>query len=197
MTTPDLFAIIEEVAHAFEQLKVTYEIGGSVASSAYGMARSSLDVDIVADLRASHADPLVELLRQHYYIEADEIREAVRAQSSFNLIHLTTMFKVDIFILKTHPFHRQAMERRQPLPLTSETGRQVQFMTPEDVVLNKLTWFHQGGRVSERQRQDVVGIFKVQGPTLNMTYVKQWAKTLDVEDILEEMLQEAGLPPGG
>lgn len=38
------------VTHAFENLNVPYLIGGSLASALHGTARSTLDVDLVADL---------------------------------------------------------------------------------------------------------------------------------------------------
>ena len=58
MTTSDLVVALAGVTRAFDALRVRYFVGGSAASSAYGMARSTLDVDIVAELEPSHADRL-------------------------------------------------------------------------------------------------------------------------------------------
>ena len=44
MKSPDLLAAIRPVVEAFDRLGVPYYIGGSVASSAYGTARSTMDV---------------------------------------------------------------------------------------------------------------------------------------------------------
>jgi tRNA nucleotidyltransferase/poly(A) polymerase len=46
------------VVEAFEKLRVTYLVGGSVASALYGFPRSPNDVDLVADLRPEHAAAL-------------------------------------------------------------------------------------------------------------------------------------------
>lgn len=46
------------VIDVFEALGVPYMIGGSLASAVHGIARSTLDVDLVADLRPEHAVPL-------------------------------------------------------------------------------------------------------------------------------------------
>src|SRR2546422_7300895 len=50
------------LVEVFEELQVSYYIGGSVASSAYGEARQTLDADIVADIQYEHVRPLVRRL---------------------------------------------------------------------------------------------------------------------------------------
>jgi hypothetical protein len=59
---PDILTATEPVAKAFENLGVPYFIGGSVASSAYGMPRSTMDVDMVSDLKPAHVQTLVRTL---------------------------------------------------------------------------------------------------------------------------------------
>lgn len=54
MQIPDILLAVQPVIQAFEKLSIPYYIGGSIASSVYGMARATLDVDIVADLKVNH-----------------------------------------------------------------------------------------------------------------------------------------------
>jgi hypothetical protein len=75
-------------------------VGGSLASSLHGIPRSTNDVDLVADLQARHVDPLIRALADRFYVPEDRVRDAVERRASFNVIHLETMFKVDIFVLK-------------------------------------------------------------------------------------------------
>lgn len=100
MRNPDIIAAIEPVVNAFEKLGVLYYIGGSVASSAYGIARATMDVDMVSNLKPDHVHALVEMLESSYYIDEEMILDAIQSYSTFNLIHLDTMLKVDIFIMK-------------------------------------------------------------------------------------------------
>ncbi|HXL36665.1 MAG TPA: hypothetical protein VN954_05625, partial [Ktedonobacteraceae bacterium] len=93
--TPDILITLEPLVEALEELGVPYHIGGSVASSLYGLPRLTIDVDIIADLRLEHIRPLVIRLQTNYYIDEDMIRDAIRRRSSFNVIHLDTMLKVD------------------------------------------------------------------------------------------------------
>jgi len=43
------------VVEALEALGVPYLIGGSLASAVHGVARATVDADLVADLRPEHA----------------------------------------------------------------------------------------------------------------------------------------------
>jgi len=51
MKKPDIIAALDMVVGCFEELGIAYYIGGSVASSAYGIARATMDVDLVADIK--------------------------------------------------------------------------------------------------------------------------------------------------
>lgn len=85
MSDDRLLAALRPVVTLFGRLGIPYQIGGSVASSTFGVARSTLDIDLVADVRAEHADPIATSLRGPYYADADLIRDAVRHRSRFNL----------------------------------------------------------------------------------------------------------------
>lgn len=194
MKNPDVLAAIEPVIKAFEKLGVLYYIGGSVASSAYGIARATLDVDLVSDLKPHHVLPLVEMLESAYYIDEEMILDAIHRRSSFNLIHLDTMLKVDIFIVKDRLYHREALRRKRKDTLDEEQGAAEFYLaSPEDIILNKLEWFRMGGNVSERQWLDVLGVLKVQEDLLDMEYLRHWAAELRLTDLLKQAIREAGV----
>jgi len=58
VTPPDPVALALILARILERLGIRYCIGGSVASSVYGEVRTTLDVDVVADLYPEHIDAL-------------------------------------------------------------------------------------------------------------------------------------------
>jgi hypothetical protein len=61
---------------------------------------------------------------------------------------------------------------------------------PEDIILNKLEWFRLGGEVSDRQWGDILGVMRVQGESLDMKYLRAWAKKLALSDLLEKALSQ-------
>ena len=191
MTESDLVAALRPVADAFDALGVRYYLGGSVASSAHGIARASLDADIVAALEPDHVDSLVNRLASAYFIPVDRLRSAVAARSSCNFIHVATMFKIDVFVSKGRPFDRQAAERARPQAIDEgPNAPRFPVSSPEDTVLAKLEWFRLGGETSERQWWDVVGILKVTEDA-DRTYLRSWAVSLGVADLLERALADA------
>jgi hypothetical protein len=195
MSVPDILAAVTPVADAMVELGVAHYIGGSVASSVHGVPRATLDVDLVADLRLEHARGLAELLRASYYVDEDMIRDAIRRRACFNVIHLATMLKVDVFVVKDTPYDRQAF-RRMLCDTLEDTpdARQFFVASPEDTILNKLDWYRLGGFVSERQWRDVLGVLKVQGTSLDRAYLSRWASELGLSDLLARALDEAGWP---
>ena len=179
------------VTQTLEQIGIAYAIGGSLASSLHGVMRSTLDVDIVADMRFEHIPPLVAALAQEFYADNEMMREAIKRRSSFNLIHYETAFKVDIFIRKLRPFEQMQLERRQLSVIANDPERSVYVTSPEDTVLAKLEWYRLGGEVSDRQWRDILGVLKTRAGELDLDYLRQWARDLKVSDLLERVLQEA------
>ncbi|MBC7226629.1 MAG: hypothetical protein H5T61_05290 [Thermoflexales bacterium] len=185
----DVLKALVPIVEALEQLGVAYQIGGSVASSVYGVPRTTVDIDLVADLQPEHVEPLVALLQDQYYISPEAVYEALRRRSSFNLIHLETMVKVDVFVLRPDPYEQEAFRRFRRDTLSS--AREFSLSSPEDIILHKLAWFRMGGEVSQRQWDDVVGVIRVQTSALDFAYLRQWAATLGLADLLERAIREA------
>ena len=190
--TPDILATITPIVEALEQVGVPYYIGGSVASSFYGLPRLTIDVDLVADLRLEHVQPLVKVLQATYYIDDDMIQDAIRWRSSFNMIHQDTILKVDVFIPKSRLFDQEELNRVQT-KVVEGNDRLFYVASPEGTILNKLEWYRMGGEVSDRQWNDILGVLKVQGTALDMDYLQRWAADLNVTDLLERALVDAGL----
>lgn len=132
--------------------------------------RSTLDVDIVADMHQEHIQPLVEALSKDFYYE--------------------TALKVDTFICKSRPFDQMQLERRKASVIATDPERSIYITSPEDVILSKLEWYRLGGEVSDRQWRDILGVLKTRAGELNLDYLRTLAMELKVEDLLERALGE-------
>jgi hypothetical protein len=111
VTPPDWVPVLAPILRAFNALGVPYLVGGSLASSAWGLPRSTQDADLVAGLQLQHVDPIVDRLQDSFYMDASMVREAIARQSSFNLLHLDTMLKVDVFIRDRNEFADSVFQR--------------------------------------------------------------------------------------
>jgi hypothetical protein len=179
------------VAETLERLGVPYLVGGSLASSLHGIPRATQDVDIVAALRVEHLPGLVRALEGSFYLDAAAIRDAIEHHTSFNVIHLGTMFKVDVFVAKDDPVSREEMQRRERYVVSEDPRRELVVASAEDIVVQKLYWYSLGDQVSERQWSDALGVLKVQGERLNVAYLRRTAALLGVMELLERILADA------
>lgn len=180
-----------EVVKVLERLGINYVIGGSFASALHGVARATMDSDIVADFREEHVVPFIEALKTTFYVDDEMIREAIRACRSFNVIHLQSLFKVDIFVAKDREFDRLQIARRSAYLLSAERNESAYVASAEDTILAKLEWYRLGGEISDRQWTDILGVIKVQADKLDMEYLRRGAYLLNVTDLLEKALNAA------
>jgi hypothetical protein len=178
---------LEPLINALQSLDISYRVVGSVASSVQGLVRATLDVDMVANLQAQHIPTLTAQLKDSYYLDPEMMTEAVQRGSSFNLIHLETMIKIDVFILGKRDYDRISFERER---LETLDDLQLSFKTPEDIILGKLEWFEKTDRTSDRQWRDIVGLMKTRDD-LDSGYLRQWASDLGVLGLLEKASRES------
>lgn len=178
---------------AFEQLGIPYYIGGSVSSSFHSIARSTQDVDVIADIKPQQVRSLAHQLQGDYYLDEAAWTDAIRRGRSYNVIYLATMMKVDVMPLRQRAFTREEERRAQPQIL--ETGAPpLRLASAEDAVLTKLEWFNLGGRSSQRQWNDIIAVLTHPRMTpLDLAYLRHWADALKVRDVLEQALTGAGL----
>jgi len=188
---PEPITVTLLVTEVLERLGVAYMVGGSFASTVHGEMRTTLDSDLVADLRLEHVEPLAKALEMAFYVDEETIREAIHLRGSFNLIHLSTMFKVDVFIPKHRAYDQEQMKRRTRYVVATDPDRAVYVTTAEDIILAKMEWYQRSGGVSERQWRDVIGVIKVQAERLDTAYLRRWAIEMGLVNLLEQALSEA------
>jgi hypothetical protein len=181
--------ITYQIAQELDRLDIPYFVGGSLASSLHGVPRATQDVDIVVDIKISHIPGLVKAFEAEYYIDSDMIRDAIQHQTSFNIIHLATMFKVDIFILNPDEASQEEMKRRKQYQVSDVPHQMLFLASAEDVILHKLYWFQLGGGVSERQWNDVLGVIKVQFDKLDHTYLENAARKRGILELMQKAIK--------
>jgi len=179
------------VTNVLEKLGVKYVLGGSLASALHGVARATMDADIIANFKIEHVMPFVNALKDAFYVDEEMIRDAIHHQMSFNIIHLETLFKVDIFVAKDRDFDRYQIERRTAYSLSGDTQQSIYVASAEDTILATLEWYRMGGEVSDRQWRDILGIMKVQANKLDMDYLRKGSQILQIEDLLDKAIKDA------
>lgn len=182
-----------EIAEIFETLGITYLVGGSLASSLHGHPRSTQDIDVVADLQEEHVPAFVSSLDGRFYFDEPAIRDAVTQRATFNVIHLRTLFKVDVFVAGDDLATRRELQRRQVYTLDVDPPEEIVVASPEDIVVQKLYWFRLGDHVSERQWSDAMNVLTVRGKDMDREYMHDLARHMGVGDLLQDALRDAAL----
>jgi hypothetical protein len=172
---------------ALEVIGMEYVVVGSIASGAHGEARATVDVDFLARITYPMIRRLAALLGDDFYFDVETAEEALRMGRSFNIMSNVEVLKFDFFPVGADEYGAAQLARKEfiEVPFLAEVA--VPVISAEDVVLAKLRWYDQAGRVSERQWSDILGVLRVQGDNLDWAYIEEWAPRLGVADLLEKL----------
>jgi hypothetical protein len=163
---------------------IRYMLTGSMASNAWGIPRTTHDLDFVLQLAPSQVDSFCALFRtDDYFVDTVAVRNAYQPPYQFNVLHIASGLKIDFWMLRPLPFEREMFGRRLR-DQWLETP--VDLATAEDVLLHKLLWNRM--TPSDRQTGDVAGIVAVQGDRLDHAYLRKWANELGLSNDLEKAL---------
>lgn len=169
---------------------VRYMLTGSMASNAWGIPRTTHDLDFVIQLPPSQVSALVQAFAgPDYYVDEPSVRAAYQPPHQFNVIHVPSALKADFWLLRPVPFEREMFSRRLQ---DTWFGEPLWLATAEDVILHKLYW----NRItpSDRQLGDVAGVVHVQREKLDEAYLRHWARQLGVSSELEAALSGSFKP---
>lgn len=147
-----------------------------------------MDVDLVCGLTANHIAEFVGYFDDNFYLSEIAIRDAVTCRSCFNLIHLPTSFKVDVFVSRERPFDREAMKRARVERLGESETVDVPIASAEDSIISKLEWYRLANETSERQWDDVSKLIQLLGDEADIPYLRRAAESVGVLDLLERLL---------
>ena len=188
--TDDLVDALSPVVAAFRALGVRHFVGGSVASSFHGATRTTMDVDVVCELTEEQIPSFVELFDHSFYISEPTVRDAVRRKSCFNLIHMPTSFKVDVFVSRGRPFDTESIQRATAERLGESRTVDVPIASAEDVIISKLEWYRLTDETSERQWDDVSRLVRLLGDAADIDYLNRAARSVGVADLLARLLEQ-------
>ena len=181
--------LLTDCLRRLNRLGIDYMVTGSMASNAWGVPRTTHDLDFVIQLPPSQVAGLAAAFTGDYYTDEPSVRSAYRPPHQFNIIHVPSALKLDFWMLRSVRFEQEMFRRRQRLELFGEPAW---VATPEDVILHKLYWHTI--TPSDRQLGDVAGVVAVQKDNLDKDYMRNWAAEIGVAALLEEALSGRNRP---
>jgi len=173
---PELKNLVK-VAKALDELKIFYYVTGGFAVSIYGRPRFTADIDMVIKMLNPQVSVFAEKLKKIFpkgYVDEDQINNALKYRSEFNIVDSESGLKIDFFITKNDEFEKECFERAQ----LRDLGYRINFTSPENLIISKLIWFKDSQ--STRQLEDIASIVTVQ-KDLDQKYLNSWVKKLDLQ----------------
>jgi hypothetical protein len=187
MSASDVFARIKS---ALDSAGIAYMLSGSFASAAYGVPRSTQDIDFVITATPSQLRTLIQILPgDRYYADLDAALEAHKRRSLFNVIDSATGWKIDFIICKSRAFSEEEFGRRRLLDVE---GTSLFVASAEDVIIAKLEWSKLAK--SQRQLEDVAAMLRVRFEQLDHSYLEKWIAELGLNGEWKDALFAAGFP---
>lgn len=184
----DPLLVVQKAVSCFDLLGIRYLIGGSLASSLYGIPRATQDVDIVADVTIENVHALLELLQKEFYVDSDLGIEALQSKTSFNIIDKESIFKIDIFLMSHDTLSSIEMDRRKPYSIVDSNT--FFLCSPEDIIAHKLYWYKLGDEISDRQWNDALNVLKIQQDNIDFEYLEKMCSARGVLSLLKKMLAQ-------
>lgn len=164
----------------FERLKIPYMVTGSVAAMLYGQTRLTHDVDIVANVDTTKSLLLAGVFRApDFYCpppEAINVEGARELRGHFNIIHVDSGYKADVYLVGTDPLHDWGLARASRVEFAGGTL----WLAPAAyVIIRKLEYFREGG--SEKHLRDIRMMLDTSGSKIADDELRQLIQTRNLE----------------
>ncbi len=174
--------VFKKVIDLFDKHDIPYMLTGGLAVTVWGRARSTLDIDIVLDIKKDDIKKLVNAFqKENFYIDEETVEMALNKKVSFNAIDRETNTTIDCYLVGNNEYEAARFKRKIVKHIV---GVKVNVISPEDLILIKLQWYKNSG--STRHLEDAESILKI--TEVDLKYIKEWAKKQETMEIFDKFL---------
>lgn len=185
--TPEILLI--KISEILEELEIPYAVTGGFAVVIWGKPRYTADIDIIIEFvkkKIKFLSKKLLAIDKDVYADEDMMQEALEHHGEFNFIHPDTGLKVDFFVQDNNPYNKLKIERAI---LRKIDGRNIPFVSPEDLILSKLIWSEES--VSQKQIEDIKSVIRNPKIKLDLKYLRNWAEKQGTMKVLKKLIKEA------
>ncbi len=156
--------VVARLADRFDEDGLPYALGGALALGAWGVPRTTSDVDLSVFVSENELDGLLNSVeRAGAMVDRAEAHRTVARMGLFVAYFART--RIDLFIAH-HPWHAEMQRRRVSLP--TPDGQARWFLSAEDTALAKLLY------AQPKDVQDLKRLFAVQAGRIDLAYLQEW-----------------------
>lgn len=175
-------AVVKAAERALRAAGVDHAFVGALAVSAYGMPRTTSDVDVIADYRDEDVIPMAEAFRHvGFRVSAEDLRDAHSEGS-----HCTVHDPLSGFHLDLSPATKPAARAtiRQALRVRWR-GTTLPIANPEHTIVMKLVYG------SDQDLEDALGILVRQKGRIDLRRMREFARKEGVLVALRDLEKRA------
>ena len=178
---------VTQVLDVLESLQIPYMIVGSLASTQYGISRSTKDADIVVELGSRPIQTITRQLSGEFQLNPQIMFETVTGTTR-HLVNIPEIpFVIEFFRLSSEDYDQKRFARRRRMPI-NQFGREAWLLTPEDVIVTKLRWAQRAAR--GKDADDVRDVITVQEEFLDWDYIHGWCEQHGTRELLQEIREQ-------
>ena len=182
--------LLRTLVEALEELEVPYALGGSVASIAYGEPRSTRDIDVVADMTMEHVDGMATRMPEpDFFLDGTAAREAIGCRRPFNILHVASGMKIDVFPPADELARRQI---GRAVRIEVAPDLRAWFSPPEELIVQKMRYYREGG--SEKHLRDIASMLAISPGEIDREEIDRLAARFGVDDVWREILAALDRP---
>ncbi len=175
----DVLKAAEDVLRASH---VAHVFVGGVTVMAFGMPRTTTDVDVIAALESRHIPKIVRgFQRSGFVVSAQDMHDALVEGGHVTIHDRRSTYRIDLVPAST-PAHREALRTKR---LIVWRRRRLPVAAPEHTIVVKLRWG------SEQDLEDALGIYLRQEKVLDLRAMRAFARRLGVAEELKDLERRA------
>lgn len=169
----------------FQSLNINFIISGSVASIVYGDPRVTHDIDLVIDIAKHDVDNLAKVFTNgEFYLPPKEVINLEINRSSrghFNIIHMETGFKADVYLSGNDEFQKWALQNRREIKFDASL---LPIAPIEYLIIKKLEFYKEGK--SQKHLTDIEAMLRESGDLINEKFLNAKLVQFGLEKEWEE-----------
>ena len=168
--------LLNKVAEILNNLRIDFFVSGGFAVSVWGRPRFTADIDLVIYLEEKNINQLAGKLKNEFpdaYIDSLQMRDALKNNGEFNIIEPNVGMKIDFWIVYNQEYDKLRLRRS----IKRNIGREVRFISPEDLIISKLQWMQNDP--SSRHIEDIRSVLEI--TKVDKSYLKENVKKLGLE----------------
>lgn len=173
--------VLKIVTERLNDADIPYMITGSIATNYYSIPRMTRDIDIVIELKDEDVAKIVALFENDFYIDEKMIKDSLKHEGLFNIIHNDKIIKIDFIIKKKNEYRDLEFSRKQKIEVDNVS---MWLTSLEDMILSKLYWAKDS--FSEIQLRDVANLIN-SSKNIDADYIEKWVKKLGLEEIYKKV----------